>query len=251
MSFLIVIPARLESTRLPRKLLLADTGQALLRHTIETARSATDGEQVYVACDDRSLADAAESAGANVVMVTEYCESGTARIQKALSQLPDAEVIVNLQADEPEMPAEWITLCANGLLEDRSAAIATLAIPIAEGDQAVSDTSRVKVVMDHAGHAMYFSRLPIPYVRTGGKSPTPRAFGHLGLYAYRRVFLQSYAELPSSPLEDAECLEQLRFLQAGVKVKVIIPENSHVDVRGIDTEDDYRSFVARCHARRQ
>ncbi|MCH8147031.1 MAG: hypothetical protein IH987_03435 [Planctomycetes bacterium] len=104
---------------------------------------------------------------------------------------------------------------------------------------------------DHAGYAMYFSRAAIPHLRPGGVCPSPRALGHLGLYAYRRAFLKRYGELPESTLEEAECLEQLRFLQAGAKIKVVIPENYDVDVRGIDTEDDYRAFVARRNAGRK
>lgn len=245
---LIVIPARLRSTRLPRKLLLAETGRPLLAHTIETARSALSGVAVWVACDDEALAGAARAAGAGVVMVTDDCESGTARIWRALPEFPPAEIVVNLQADEPEMPADWIARCAQALRDEAAADVATMAVPLSAGDAAVNDPNRVKVVTDHAGYAMYFSRSAIPYLREGGACPSPRALGHLGLYAYRTSFLKRYGELPTSPLEQAECLEQLRFLQAGARIKVIVAESQESDVRGIDTEDDYRAFVSRRNA---
>lgn len=250
MGFLTVIPARLESTRLPRKLLLAETGQPLLAHTIAAARASSPDVDVWVACDDEALAAAAGDAGAGVVMVTEYCESGTARICRALPELPAAEVIVNLQGDEPEMPAEWIAACAQGLLDDPSADVTTVAVPLDAADPAVNDPNRVKVVIDHNQFAMYFSRLPIPYLREGSECPKPRALGHLGLYAYRRSFLESYGALPFSPLEEAERLEQLRFMQGGAKIKVIIREVHDADARGIDTADDYRAFVDRQTRRR-
>jgi 3-deoxy-manno-octulosonate cytidylyltransferase (CMP-KDO synthetase) len=251
MSYLIVIPARLESTRLPRKLLLSETGRPLLAHTIEAARASNADADVWVACDDESLAAAARAAGAKAVVVTEECESGTARIWRALPKLPPAEVVVNLQADEPQMPGKWIADCAAALLDDPAADVATIAVPLGEDDPAVSDPNRVKVVTDHAGYALYFSRSPIPYLRQGGVSPSPRALGHLGLYAYRAGFLKRYGELPPSPLEDAERLEQLRFLQAGAKIKVVVAENDGFHVQGIDTEEDYRAFVARWKAGRR
>lgn len=235
--------------RLPRKLLLAETGRPLLAHTIEAARNPFADVEVWVACDDESLAEAARAAGASVVMVTEECESGTARIWRALRELPESEVIVNLQADEPEMPGEWMAGCAQALLDDPCADVATVAVPLCDGDAALSDPNRVKVVTDHAGYAMYFSRAPIPHLRKGGVCPLPRALGHVGLYAYRRPFLKRYGQLPKSPLEEAECLEQLRFLQAGAKIKVIVAENHHVEIRGIDSEDDYRAFAARWRTR--
>jgi 3-deoxy-manno-octulosonate cytidylyltransferase (CMP-KDO synthetase) len=248
MTPLIVIPARRHSTRLPEKLLLRETGKPLLVHTIEAARAALGNDcsdRVWVACDDDALADAARSAGAGVVMVTEECESGTARIWRALPHLPESEIIVNVQADEPEIPGQWIRRCASALADDGRADVATVAVPFADGDPGFREPGRVKVVIDHAGNALYFSREPIPHVRQGGMLPQPRGYGHVGLYAYRRSFLKRYGELPFSSLESAECLEQLRFLQAGARIKVVLAELSDGKLQGIDTPDDYRAFVAR------
>ena len=254
MQFLIVIPARRHSTRLPEKLLLAETGRPLLAHTIEAARKAlneADGSRVWVACDDQDLANVARQAGANAVMVTEYCESGTIRICRALPELPPTDLIVNLQADEPEMPADWITECVSALKRDPQADVATVAVPLADGAPEIDDPNTVKVVLDNNDCAMYFSRAPIPHVRAGAAPPSPRALHHVGLYAYRTQFLRNFDALPPSNLEPAECLEQLRFLQAGTRIKVVIPSRTDYQVQGIDTQDDYRAFVNRHHTAAQ
>jgi 3-deoxy-manno-octulosonate cytidylyltransferase (CMP-KDO synthetase) len=254
MSALIVIPARLASTRLPNKLLLRETGKPVLQHTAERAleaarRLAPPGTPatalVWTACDDPQLAEAAAAAGIKAVIVTEYCESGTERIWRALPALPPGDVIVNLQADEPEMPAEWLIDCAAAFAGTPRPDVATVAVPVAESDPALNDPNVVKVVLDHDGHALYFSRAAIPHVRQGGKAPQPRALRHVGIYAYSRAFLTRYPDLPPSPLERSECLEQLRFLQAGARIKVLVKQPPATGTRGIDTPEDYRDFVAR------
>lgn len=249
-SWIIVLPARRHSTRLAEKLLRADSGRPLLAHTVQTAQEALGrhNNAVWVACDDTALAKVAKDAGANVVMVTQWCDSGTERIWRALPELPPVDIIVNLQADEPEMPIAWIHRCAAALEESR-AAVATVATPLTDGDPAFEDPNVVKVVTDNSGCALYFSRAAIPILRTGGKAPNPRGLRHVGLYAYRTEFLQAFGDLPASSLEDSECLEQLRFLQAGYKIQVIVAEDHTAPSRGVDTEEDYRSFVSRWRAR--
>jgi 3-deoxy-manno-octulosonate cytidylyltransferase (CMP-KDO synthetase) len=244
---LIVIPARRHSTRLPEKLLRADTGMPLLAHTIAAARRAVGdaADRVWSVCDDEQLAQVARDAGANTVMVTEWCDSGTERIWRALPELPESDVIVNLQADEPEIPPGWLVACANALTQRRDHSVATIAVPISAQEGGVDDPNVVKVVTDHESCAMYFSRAPIPAIRQGGKTPLPRALRHVGLYAYQREFLATYGSLPPSPLEDAECLEQIRFLQAGARIRIIVTEEPQDGLRGIDTENDYQAFVAR------
>jgi 3-deoxy-manno-octulosonate cytidylyltransferase (CMP-KDO synthetase) len=250
-SPLIVIPARRGSTRLPDKLLLRETGKAILRHTIERALEAAEridppghaAERVWVACDDAALADVARAAGVSAVMITEPCESGTERIGRALPKLPPGDVIVNVQADEPEMPAEWIAECMAGFSDNPPPDVVTMAIPV--GEPALWEPSVVKVVLDHNSRALYFSRAPIPFLREGGQRPEPRALRHVGIYAYSRAFLTRYSRLPPSPLERCECLEQLRFLQAGARIRVLVKPEPAGGLRGIDTPEDYQAFVAR------
>jgi len=251
MKAAIVIPARLESTRLPRKLLLAETGRPLLAHTVEralAAAAASDGliTEVICAVDDESLAEAARAAGAGAVMTPVDCPSGSDRIAIVARDL-DCDVVVNLQGDEPEAePGSLVTVAR--LLEEGAASLAspapmgTLAVPIRSEAEA-DDPSVVKVVVDQGGNALYFSRAKIPHLREGG-APATR-LRHLGIYSYRREFLLSYASLPASELEDSEKLEQLRALSAGHSIKVAVVESSPA---GIDTIDDYRAFVERCAA---
>lgn len=251
---IIVIPARRHSTRLPEKLLLSETGKPLLRHTIERALDAVEvlgasavaaQRRVWVACDDDALAKVAADAGVGVVMVTRPCESGTERIVFALDSLPECRVVLNLQADEPEMPSDWIVECMQSFHITGGPDVATVAVPIEANDPRLDESNVVKVVRDHQGNALYFSRSTIPHVRKGGVAPTPRALQHLGLYAYTTDFLRGYSSLPESDLERSECLEQLRFLQAGAKVKVLVKTRSGPPIVGIDTPDDYRAFCQR------
>jgi 3-deoxy-manno-octulosonate cytidylyltransferase (CMP-KDO synthetase) len=245
---LIVIPARRASTRLPEKLLLRESGRPLLRHTIERGLEAAErlgnGAGVWVVADDAELVRVAREGGVGAVL-TGPADSGTERIARALGQLPHAEVILNLQADEPDMPAEWIVDCVAALTADSRADVATVAVPVGPHEPALADANAVKVVLDHRGGALYFSRAPIPALRQGGRPPEPRALRHVGLYAYRTSFLRDYPALPPSPLEACECLEQLRFLQAGKRIAVIVKSEPVGGIRGIDTREDYEQFVAR------
>jgi 3-deoxy-manno-octulosonate cytidylyltransferase (CMP-KDO synthetase) len=248
----IAIPARRASSRLPNKLLQNETGKPLLAYTIERAALVSASsflqrertQDVWVVCDDAALAAVARRCGVGAVMTGE-CVSGTERIVAALPELPSARVIVNLQADEPEMPVEWILATIEAFEVDPQTDVATVAVPIFEGEAALDDPNVVKVVLDHNGYAMYFSRAAIPAVRSGGRIPVPRALWHVGLYAYRRDFLERYSQLPPSDLEAAECLEQLRFLQAGARIKVLVRSDRERHGRGIDTADDYQQFVER------
>jgi len=248
MNAAVIIPARLESTRLPRKLLLSETGRPLLAHTVESALAAarlSDGliTEVVCAVDDESLARAGRDAGARAVMTPRECASGSDRIAIVAREL-DCDVVVNLQGDEPEAePASLVTVAR--LLEDapEGTPMGTLAVPISTEAEA-DDPAVVKVVVDGGGNALYFSRAKIPHLRQRGE-PTTR-LRHLGIYSYRREFLLSYAELPPSELEESEKLEQLRVLSAGYAIKVAVVEEAPP---GIDTAGDYRAFVERCAAR--
>ncbi len=241
----IIIPARLASTRLPRKLLLRDTGKSLLQHTYEAACRARRPSRVLVAADDAEIADEVRRFGGQVVLTNPQAASGTDRVAEAARDLPDAEIVVNVQGDEPEIAGAAIDLAVQLLEQHPEAVMSTLATPLRHAAQ-LADPSCVKVVFDAQGRALYFSRSPIPHARDGYDglldADPPRFFQHLGLYAYRRQFLAELARLPPSSLENTERLEQLRVLQAGYPILVgIVPEAAV----GIDTAEDYRAFVRR------
>ncbi len=244
MAIVGIIPARFGSTRLPGKPLLSDTGKPLIQHVVEAARRASRIDRIVVATDDARIAEAVESFGGEVALTRADHPTGTDRVAEVVARMPEADLIVNLQGDEPELSGEALDLVVSLLDNDAEAPMATLATPIR--DEAVyRDPSCVKVVRSRLGRALYFSRSPIPHHRDGlpdFKNDPPAALLHLGLYAYRRDFLLRLADIPPSPLESAEKLEQLRVLEAGDPIALGIVQERSV---GIDTPDDYRRFVER------
>ncbi len=245
----IVIPARLASTRLPRKLLLRETGKSLLQHTYEAARQARRPTHVCVAADHDELAAEVRSFGGQVFMTSPTCASGTDRIAEVALQLPDADILVNVQGDEPELSGEAIDMVVEMLERNPTVPMATLATPIRERAKLL-DPSCVKVVFDRDGRALYFSRAAIPHAREWNDellSIEPAYFyQHIGLYAYRREFVMQFAALPRTSLEKLENLEQLRALEHGHTVVIGVVDEPTV---GIDTPEDYREFVARWRQR--
>lgn len=241
----IVIPARLASTRLPRKMLLDETGKSLIQHTYEAACRSRLAQRVVVATDSVEIEAAVRAFGGEVQMTDPQHPSGTDRIAEVAAGLSEFDVILNLQGDEPEMPAEVLDAVIGCLLAHPTAAVATAACPIRE-EILLHDPSCVKVVMDGGGRALYFSRSPIPYPRLWDPawltSDSPRFWQHIGLYAYRRDFLLGYPQLPPSPAEQTESLEQLRVLHAGLAIQVIPVDHRG---KGIDTPTDYTAFVTR------
>lgn len=243
----IVIPARLESTRLPRKLLLRQTGKSLLQHTYEAARRAVRPSGICVAADHKEIAEEVLRFGGRVKMTDPRAKCGTDRVAEVAAKLDgDIDVVVNVQGDEPELSGDAIDLVVELLADHPHAVMSTLATPIRSLPQ-LADPSCVKVVFDDSGQALYFSRSPIPYVRqqqTGVlfSDPTPHFFQHVGLYAYRRDFLSRFAHMPPSRLEQMENLEQLRALASGYRIQVGVVDEPTV---GIDTPEDYDSFVRR------
>jgi 3-deoxy-manno-octulosonate cytidylyltransferase (CMP-KDO synthetase) len=246
----VVIPARFGSTRLPQKMLLRDTGKPLLQYTYEAACAARRPSAVVVATDHLEIAKAAKGFGAKVVMTTPDCASGTDRVADAARQLADAEIVVNVQGDEPEISPTSIDAVIELLERNPAAGMATLATPIQHPDQ-LSNPTCVKVIWDEAGRALYFSRSQIPFIRDAPMpwgdpaqpfNQPPQFFQHLGLYAYRRDELLRFAALAPSSLELAEKLEQLRLLQSGGAI--VIDSVEHAS-SGIDTPEDYAAFVAR------
>lgn len=241
----VVIPARLASTRLPEKMLLAETGKPLIQHTYEAAIRASRPVGVTVAVDHTSIYEAVVGFGGKVMMTDPNAPSGTDRVAEVARARNDIDAIINVQGDEPEMDPTAIDLCVELLEKNPQAAIATLATPI-RSRTVLEDPACVKVILDHQGRAIYFSRSVIPHPRSWDdayltQSP-PLYLQHLGIYGYRRDFLLSVGNVPKSPLEETEKLEQLRFLQAGYSIVVGIVERAP---RGIDTRNDYDAFVRR------
>lgn len=243
-STIIVIPARLGSTRLPGKLLLAETGKPLLQHTYEAAARVRGVDLVLVAAEDPEIVAVVQGFGGQACL-TGPQRTGTDRVAAAVRARPQFELVINVQGDEPEIEPSAIELVRDLLQEHPAAALATVATPLREREKYL-DPSCVKVVCDAAGRALYFSRSPIPHLRDPQldlqTAEPPLAFAHVGLYAYRRDFLLRLSELPSAPAEQAESLEQLRVLHAGEQIQVgIVPTAP----KGIDTWADYRAFVSR------
>ncbi len=241
----IVIPARLASTRLPRKLLLRETGKPLIQHTYEAARRANRPSGICVATDHAEIFDEVVRFGGRAVMTDPDAASGTDRVAEVARGLDDVDILVNVQGDEPELSGEAIDLAVRLLEEHPKAVMSTLATPIRTRAQ-LDDPACVKVVFDDHGQALYFSRSPIPHPRDWDDAmlqADPAPFHqHIGLYAYRREFLLQLASMRPSTLEQIEKLEQLRVLQAGHTILVGVVDEPTI---GIDTPDDYRAFVER------
>jgi 3-deoxy-manno-octulosonate cytidylyltransferase (CMP-KDO synthetase) len=241
MKTAIIIPARYGSTRLPGKALLKETGKYLIQHVYEQACRATRAATVLVATDDPRIVSAVESFGGKVVITRRDHPSGTDRVAEAARTI-DADVVVNLQGDEPLVDPAALDLLPELLERDPGADLATLAVPIRSAE-AYRNPNCVKVVCDASGRALYFSRSPIPFVRDGEpdfSATPPRFLQHLGLYAYRRAFLFDLAGRPPAPLETLERLEQLRVLALGRAIRVGLVEKTAI---GVDTRDDYDRFV--------
>lgn len=223
--FRVVIPARFDSTRLPGKVLLPLAGKPMLRWVHERARAA-DPSEVIIATDDSRIAEAAKGFGADVVMTATTHPSGTDRIAQAARERGwgDADIVVNVQADEPLIPSALIKQVARMLEAHPETDLATLATPIGS-HQEFLDPNVVKVVIDAQGRALYFSRAPVPCDRDGaGARPAQMSFAgalrHIGIYAYRVAALRTLTSLPPSPLELCEKLEQLRALENGLQIRV-------------------------------
>jgi 3-deoxy-manno-octulosonate cytidylyltransferase (CMP-KDO synthetase) len=224
-GYVIVIPARMESQRLPGKVLLDIAGKPMLQHVWERATHSA-AQQVVVATDDQQVVAAVQGFGGVAVLTRRDHASGSDRIAECarLCGWADEQVIVNLQGDEPQMPAACLDQVASLLAASGSSEVATLYWPIASAEQ-VCDPNAVKVVFAAGGQALYFSRSPLPFARDHASVETAmqaglRWYRHLGLYAYRNRSLQAFTGLPAGALEQTERLEQLRFLEHGRPIVV-------------------------------
>ena len=243
MKAIAVIPARYASTRLPGKPLLDICGKPLIQHVWETVSRARGLDEVVVATDDARIAHAVQAFGGKVCMTSPDCRSGSDRVREVAASLA-ADVYVNVQGDEPLLEASAIERLRDVFTENVSVQVATLCSSISE-EQARSP-HQVKVIRDHAENALYFSRAPLPFVRESGEST--EFLGHVGIYAYRADALRGFASLPFSPLEQAEKLEQLRFLQAGIAIRVLEVPPMGV---GVDTPEDLERVRAVVRKRRR
>ena len=244
MAIVAIIPARFASTRLPGKPLSLIHGKTMIERVYERARAARRLDRIVVATDDERIASVVRGFGGEVTLTSPSHPTGTDRLAEAARALP-AEIVVNVQGDEPMLDPAGIDAAAEALLSDESLEVATLSLPLSSVDEMLA-ASVVKVVTDRRGNALYFSRAAIPHLRDGGSSDARAAAAravagglarkHVGLYAYRRDALLRFAALPPSPLEQAEGLEQLRALENGMRIQVV-PVTGDGGV-AVDTPED-------------
>lgn len=231
-----VIPARYASTRLPGKPLIQIAGKPLVQWVWEAAQRCSTLNDVVIATDDERIVQACRAFGAETVMTSVDCPSGSDRMEEA-ARGRDHQILVNIQGDEPLIDPTTVDACVEALAGDKAAGVTSAMIPFS-GDEDYTLPHMVKVVTDHAGYALYFSRAPIPDMRRLSASElaeAPRPMKHVGLYAYRREALQKFVSLPPSPYELTEKLEQLRLLEAGVRIRMISIAAAAV---GVDTPED-------------
>ncbi len=241
----LIIPARMASTRLPRKMLLRETGKSLIEHTYEAARRAKKPSGICVATDAREIYDEVRGFGGEACLTSPELPSGTDRVAAVAQAMSDIDVVVNVQGDEPDLSGEAIDLVVQLLEDHPEAVMSTLATPIRRRSQ-LDDPSCVKAVFNAQGRALYFSRAAVPYARDWNDAlltaDPPVFFQHVGMYGYRREFLLRLATWSVSRLEATEKLEQLRVLEAGYDIRVGVVDEPTF---GIDTPEDYRAFVDR------
>lgn len=239
MSFVVIIPARHASTRLPGKPLQDINGKPMIVHVLERARE-SGAERIIVATDHEEVARAVEAAGGEVCMTRADHQSGTERLAEVIEKcgFSDDTAIVNVQGDEPMIPPIIIRQVAENL-KNSQAGMATLAVPIHSAEEAFNPNA-VKVVMDAEGYALYFSRATIPWDRDrfaeSRETIGDTLLRHIGIYGYRAGFIRRYVSWPASPLEQIEMLEQLRVLWYGEKIHVAVAQQ--VPGTGVDTPED-------------
>jgi 3-deoxy-manno-octulosonate cytidylyltransferase (CMP-KDO synthetase) len=228
-----VIPARWGSTRFEGKVLAQIMGKPMIQHVWERSRQSRVLDEIIVACDDERIFKAVERFGGRAVMTSKAHASGTDRIVEAVDPI-QADVIVNIQGDEPLIHYTIIDDLAEALLRDKNISMATVIKSVVSQEE-LMNPNVVKVVVDGRFFALYFSRSVIPYAREAAGVLKTVYYKHLGIYAYRRDFLLSFKDMPKSMLETAEQLEQLRALEAGFKIKTIVTD---METIGVDTPAD-------------
>src|SRR5437588_9127629 len=233
----VIIPARWGSTRFPGKPLHQIAGKPLLWHVWERCRSARKIESTIIATDDMRIAEAAFAWGAEVALTSPKHHSGTDRIAEVAKRAKDFSLIINVQGDEPLVDPQLLNRIVSTLQQDRQTGIVTAAHPFENPRDALS-AHQVKVVIDRAGNALYFSRAPIPSTKSHGRRLFLR---HQGIYGFRRAMLLQFVKWKPTPLEQAESLEQLRALENGVRVHVLVTKHGSP---GVDTPADAEAVAA-------
>lgn len=230
MNTTVIIPARMSATRFPGKPLADICGKPMIQWVYERAAQAKYVSNVLIATCDQEIIDAVSAFGGEAVMTSDKHRSGTDRLAEAASYL-DADLIVNVQGDEPLIDPESIARAIEPFTQEPDLKMVSLMVPIET--EAAADPNLVKVVVTQDNYALYFSRSPIPYQRhpLQGRS----MYGHVGLYAYTKEFLQTFASLEPTPLEQAESLEQLRVLEHGYRIKMVEISDRPL---GVDTQED-------------
>ncbi len=233
-----IIPARFASSRLFGKILADIGGKPMIQHTYENAKKSNLLNEVILAVDDAKVAKVAEGFGAKVIMTPKDIQSGSDRAAYVVKNLPEAKIIVNIQADEPFIKSTMIDQAIEPLLFDKSVNVSTLAKRV-ETVEELRSPSVVKVVFDYNNFAMYFSRSPIPFVRdaktNSEKIQLAEIYKHIGLYVFRKEYLLKFTKLQPTDLEKTEKLEQLRMLENGFKIKIVTTE---FDTISVDTPED-------------
>lgn len=226
-----IIPARYHSNRFEGKPLAKILGKPMIQHVYERAIAVPLLSRVAVATDDERIADCVRGFGGEVVMTRSDHVSGTDRLAEAATamDIPEQDVVVNIQGDQPLFPAEVVSQVATPLLEDPALPMSTLIYKIIRKEE-INDPNHVKTVFDRHGRALYFSRSSIPFQRNPDEPVPPTYYKHLGFYAYRKGFLLTFVSLPEGEWERFEKLEQLRALEYGYDIRVVLTEHDSVEV---------------------
>ena len=236
MKRVVVIPARLDSTRLKNKLLLELDGKSIIQRVYEQCLLSTKIEKVFIAVDDQKLKDHCQTFSKNVIITSKHHQSGTDRIAEAIQKI-DCDVVINVQGDEPFIDPSLIDQLSD-CFNDDTVKMCSAMVKITSAE-AIKNPNNVKVVTDKNLNALYFSRQAIPFYREGKQEEkTQDYFKHIGIYGYKKPFIQKFSKMNQTPLENAEKLEQLRVLENGHNIKMITTQHNSI---GIDTLEDYKN----------
>lgn len=235
MKFLGVIPARYLSTRLEGKPLKKIHGHSMIEWVYKRAKKA-NLDELIVATDDKRIYDEVLSFSGKAIMTSTEHKNGTSRIAEVCQKLSDYDVVINIQGDEPLIETDMINSLVDSFIKDKSLVMATLKHKLKEEEE-IKNPNNVKVISDKNDFALYFSRSPIPYPRN---NENVSYFKHIGIYAYKRDFVIEYSNMASTPLEEAESLEQLRVLENGYRIKVLETPHSLI---GVDTEENLKDVI--------